>query len=130
MSQALDLSRLAPAQLVDALLPTMFAASAPANVIAEFEDALSSFHPVGLRAMARACAADLTDVVRTIRLPTLVMTGEDDTRAGLGVATELHEAIPGSELVVLPGAGHVCNIDAAEPFNATLRRFLEAHPPR
>ena len=124
LNQALDLSRLPPHQLVDALLPTMFAESAPLNVVAEFGRALASFHPAGLRAMARACAENLSDVVATIRVPTLLVYGDEDTRAPSGVAANLHEAIPGSELVLLRGAGHVCNVDAAEAFNSSLRGFI------
>jgi pimeloyl-ACP methyl ester carboxylesterase len=130
LEQALALSCLSGRDLVDALLPTMFATSAPPDVIAGFTDALASFHPAGLRSMARACTEDLTDVVATIRLPTLLVYGAEDTRAPTRVAAELHASIPGSELVVLPKAGHVCNVDAAEPFNATLRRFLRKHPSR
>ena len=77
--------------------------------------------------MARACTEDLSAVLPTIRVPTLLVYGEEDMRAPAGVAALLHDQIPGSELVLLPGAGHVCNIDAAEPFNAVLRRFLQRH---
>jgi pimeloyl-ACP methyl ester carboxylesterase len=130
LDQALALSRLSSRKLVDALLPTMFATSASPDVIAGFAEALASFHPAGLRSMARACTADLTEVVSTIRLPTLLVYGAEDTRAPARVAAELHDSIAGSELVVLPRAGHVCNVDAAELFNATLRRFLRQHPAR
>jgi pimeloyl-ACP methyl ester carboxylesterase len=34
--------------------------------------------------------------------------------------------IPGATLVVLPGAGHVCNIEAPEAFDRAVRRFLHA----
>ncbi len=127
LDQALELSHLAPGELVDALLPTMFGASAPPHVIDAYAASLASFHPAGLRAMARACTEDLTDVLETIRLPTLLVYGEDDSRAPAGVAADLHTAIPHAELVQLPGAGHVCHVDAVEPFNAALRRFLQAH---
>ena len=130
LDQALELSRLAPEELVDALLPTMFAASAPTHRVSDFADSLASFHPAGLRAMARACTEDLTDVLETIRLPTLVVHGEEDTRSPAAVAAALHEAIAGSELIELPGAGHVCNVDAVEPFNRALGRFLRAHSER
>ena len=128
LDQALALSRLAPEKLVEELLPTMFAASAPLDVVTGFSDSLALFHPAGLRAMARACAEDLTDVLATIRLPTLLVYGEEDTRAPAGVAEKLHDAIPDSQLVQLAGAGHVCNVDAAEPFNAALRKFLSEQP--
>ncbi len=127
LNQALELSQLEPAKLVDALLPTMFADGAPPDVIVGYERSLVSFHPIGLRAMAYACTEDLTDVLQTIRLPTLLIYGENDTRAPEGVAEDLHRAIPQSELVKLVGAGHVCNVDAAGAFNQTLRRFLQEH---
>jgi pimeloyl-ACP methyl ester carboxylesterase len=72
--------------------------------------------------MARAVTEDLTDALRSVRLPTLLLYGEDDTRAPPGVATRIHDALPGSELVQLQGAGHVCNVDASGSFNAHLRR--------
>lgn len=127
LEQALELSNLAPEALVDSLLPTMFSESAPARVVAEYADALASFHPVGLRAMARACTEDLTDVLQRIRLPTLLVYGEEDGRAPAHVASVLHEAIADSVLVQLPAAGHVCNVDAAEPFNRVLGGFLREH---
>jgi pimeloyl-ACP methyl ester carboxylesterase len=40
------------------------------------------------------------------------------------VAEDLHAAIPGSTLVVLSDAGHICNIEAPEAFNRTVRSFL------
>jgi len=46
---------------------------------------------------------------------------------GRGLMAEaLHAAIPNSELVLLPDVGHQCNLEAPEPFNAELRRFLHA----
>jgi pimeloyl-ACP methyl ester carboxylesterase len=129
LDQALALSRQRPEELVDALLPTMFSPSAPAAVVEDFARSLASFHPPGLRAMARACTEDVSDVLATIRLPTLLVYGEEDTRAPSRVSDALHAAIEGSELVMLPNAGHVCNVDAVEPFNAVLRRFLLAHRP-
>ncbi|HKN90245.1 MAG TPA: alpha/beta hydrolase [Acidimicrobiia bacterium] len=52
------------------------------------------------------------------------MYGDKDVRAPLTVAEDLHAAISGSTLVVLSGAGHVCNIDAPDEFNSAVRRFL------
>ena len=42
----------------------------------------------------------------------------------MAVAEDLHTAIPGSTLVVLPDAGHVCNVEAPEAFNQAVRGFL------
>jgi pimeloyl-ACP methyl ester carboxylesterase len=83
-----------------------------------------AFHPAGFRAMARASAEDLRGALPGIDVPTLLVYGDSDVRAPLTVAESLHAAISGSTLVVLPGAGHVCNIEAPEPFNAVVRAFL------
>lgn len=129
LDQAVELSRLSPDELVDALAPTMFTPDAPADVTQGFAESLRSFHPQGLRAMARAVTEDLTDALGSIHLPTLLVYGEHDTRAPAGVADKIQNAIPGSQLVQLLGAGHVCNVDASERFNAHLRRFIQNHAP-
>jgi pimeloyl-ACP methyl ester carboxylesterase len=74
--------------------------------------------------MARASAEDLRSVLAHISVPTLLVYGDRDVRAPLTVAEDLHAAIPGSTLVVLPDAGHVCNIEAPEEFNRAVRIFL------
>jgi len=42
----------------------------------------------------------------------------------LSVAEEMHSKIPDSILVVIPEVGHQSNIEAADLFNAEVRRFL------
>ena len=59
-----------------------------------------------------------------VAVPTLLLCGDRDLRAPLDVARELHAGIAGSKLVMIPGAGHACNIDAPERFNAEVRAFL------
>ena len=57
-------------------------------------------------------------------MPTLLVHGDRDVRAPLPVARHLAASIPGSTLVVLPDAGHVCNIEAPAAFNQAVRTFL------
>jgi pimeloyl-ACP methyl ester carboxylesterase len=125
LAQALALSELSPDELVSTLLPTMFSEGTPKGTIEAFGESLREFHPVGFRAMARAAAEDLRDALPTIEVPTLLVYGERDSRAPLAVARRLESAIAGSELVVLRGAGHVCNLEEPELFNEHMRRFLK-----
>ena len=74
--------------------------------------------------MARAAAEDLRSALPRIDVPTLLVYGDQDERAPLNVAEDLHRSISGSELVVLSGAGHACNIEAADRFNNAVRDFL------
>lgn len=124
LDQALALSELAPDKLVDTLLPTMFAPSTRPELVEAFGEAIRQFHPAGFRAMARASAEDIREALPLIAVPTLLVYGDQDIRAPLTVAYALKAAIADSTLVVFPGAGHVCNIDAADDFNTSVRAFL------
>lgn len=70
-------------------------------------------------------ALDLTDRLSAIRVPTLVVVGEDDPGTPVAAARAIHEQIAGSELVILPSAYHLSNIEQAEAFNAAVLGFLE-----
>ena len=124
LRQALALADGTPEAFVGALLPTMFSVAMPDETVADFRASMQAFHPRGFRAMALASAEDVRDVLPTIDVPTLLVYGERDVRAPLAVAEGLHSAIPDSRLVVLPGVGHVCNVEAPDDFNAAIRDFL------
>jgi pimeloyl-ACP methyl ester carboxylesterase len=124
LQQALVLADLSSDEFVGALLPTMFSETTPAESVDEFGASMLAFHPAGFRAMARASAEDLRDVLPNIKVPTLLVYGDKDVRAPLSVAEDLHVAIPGSTLGVLPDTGHLCNIEAPEEFNRVVGNFL------
>jgi proline iminopeptidase len=59
-----------------------------------------------------------------VRRPTLVIVGEYDRTTTPRAARVLHEGIPGSELFVVPDAGHMSFVEAPDPYLNTVRRFL------
>lgn len=106
---------------------TLFVSSVPADVVAEMTEIAMDLHPAGLRAMSNAFAdADLRDVLTEIDVPTLLIYGDLDQRSPLPVGEDLHARIPGSQLVVIPGVGHVLNLEAPERFSDEVRSFLRA----
>lgn len=127
LSQALALSQLSADEFVDALLPTMFATPPPAAEAERFVASMRAFHPVGFRAMARASAEDLRGLLASIDIPTLIVHGDQDIRAPRPVAERLRAGITNAELTVLPGVGHVCNLERSTQFDATLRHWLHRH---
>lgn len=76
----------------------------------------------GLRGMAER--PDSTPLLSTITVPTLVLVGEDDKATPVESSRKMAAAIPGTDLVIIPGAGHVSNIEQADAFNAALLMFL------
>ena len=124
LRQALTLADGAPEAFVGALLPTMFSKTMPPETVDAFRASMEAFHPRGFRAMARASAEDVRDVLPQLDVPTLLVYGDRDMRAPLTVAEPLQAAIRGSRLIVLPDAGHLCSIEAPNEFNDAVRTFL------
>ena len=62
------------------------------------------------------------DEVSSIQAPTLVLAGEHDP--ALAAVRVTHQRIAHSRLVILPGAGHLSNLDAPEAFEAAVLAFL------
>ncbi|MFZ2051418.1 MAG: alpha/beta fold hydrolase [Solirubrobacteraceae bacterium] len=83
---------------------------------------------IGLANTARLVVAQhdahVFDSLQGIAVPTLVVVGARDT-SFLSAADCMAAKIPGARKVVLEGAGHAANIDAAEAFNTVIREFLE-----
>jgi len=71
-------------------------------------------------------AADdgLSDELRSISVPTLVVVGNQDILTPRGDSEELAELIPTAELVVISGAAHGLMVEHASTFNRVLGDFL------
>ncbi len=67
---------------------------------------------------------DYRDRLERIRVPTLFMCGEHDPAANPDYIRPMREAVPGAELVVIPDAGHISNMENPEFFNRGLTDFL------
>ncbi len=68
---------------------------------------------------------DSTPDLPKIDLPTLVIHGHDDQLIPVKEAELMAGAIPDSEMVVMPGAGHLPNLEWPDVFNEVVREFLE-----
>ncbi len=78
-----------------------------------------------LKAMAAFGSTDFREDLPAVTVPTLVLHGGSDAIVPLeGSGARTHAAIPHSELVVLAGAPHGCNVSDADQFNAALLAFL------
>lgn len=109
--------------------PGLFSPAAPPQLVEELRriavDNSGRAHPGGYRAMAHSMAeADLREVLPLIRVPTLLLYGELDARSPLTVAETLRSSIPVAELVVIPGVGHVANLENPKAFNQEVRQFV------
>ncbi len=65
----------------------------------------------------------LLDKLPAIGVPTLIICGENDDSM-VEASRRMHEHIAGSELVIIPGAGHTPQFERAPEFNRVLAEFL------
>ena len=65
------------------------------------------------------------DRISGIKIPTLIMVGEDDPGTPVSASEAMHERITGSKLVILPSARHLSNVEQTDPFNGALLKFLK-----
>mgnify|MGYP001206554805 CR=1 FL=1 len=73
----------------------------------------------------RPTIGELEPRLRTLRLPTLVVLGDEDD-ACIDGSLILKRAIPNAGLLMLPCAGHTINSEEPAAFNAALADFLAA----
>jgi len=80
--------------------------------------------PLFVRLLASAAGHDATGHLPEVRAPALVLAGEKDTFTPVRLSVAMHQAIPGSELLVLPGGTHVALLDQPEACRERIERFL------
>ena len=96
-----------------------------------FEDLMQSVAAVRekpyLKTLEASVAQDRASPLEDIRAPTLVVAGSEDSVYPLPIARDMARRIPGAELAVIEGAGHLVNLEQPERFNDIVLAFLRRH---
>lgn len=112
------------------LVPGMIGTDCVPDAAAQATDLMRRVSPATYRAALHALMGfDRRAALGAIAVPTLVIAGERDTAAPLTVMERLAARIPDAELIVLPGAGHLANLEQPAAFNGALLAFLHRHFP-
>lgn len=77
------------------------------------------------QSMALRDRDDRQEVLRQVRVPALILCGREDRLCPMERHLLMHELIPGSQLAVIEGAGHLPTLEAPVKTNAALARWLE-----
>jgi 3-oxoadipate enol-lactonase len=80
----------------------------------------------GTRAVGGLIARpDVSAFLGDVRIPTLIVAGEEDRAIPPEESRKMHAGIAGSELLIVPGAGHAVTIEQPEAVNQALDLFLK-----
>lgn len=108
--------------------PNLLSPGAAPALVAEVEVMIRELHPAGYRAMVLALdAADTRAVLPVVAVPALVMWGEHDRVTPRPEAEVLRTGIPGAAFEIIPGAGHLSNLEQPDAFNRAVTAFLDRH---
>lgn len=68
--------------------------------------------------------------LESLPVPVLILSGEYDLPGRRHAAQQLAARLPDAELAVIPGAGHLPNLDAPDTYSKLCRGFITRHSPR
>jgi 3-oxoadipate enol-lactonase len=106
---------------------TLLSSKSSDDALAQLVDSLCQLHKESyLKAIEASLMMPAHTRLGEIEVPTLVIVGEDDQLTPPSDARAIVQEIAGAELLVVPDAGHLVNIEAPAEFNAAVRRFLLA----
>lgn len=114
------------AAVAEQMLPKLLSAQADAAVRDEVRKIAAANDRAGVAAALRAMAArpDSTPDLATITVPTLIIVGAEDVLTPPAEARAMHAAIANSQLLEIPQAGHLANLEAPDAFSTAIEEFV------
>jgi pimeloyl-ACP methyl ester carboxylesterase len=118
-----------PLGVFDEMRPKLFGKTTQAErrgVVEEGKWMVESQSPAAVAGAIRAMLdrPDSAPLLASIRVPTLVLVGDEDTMTPPSESERMHDGIAGSTLVRIPRAGHLSNLEDPAAFNAAVGTFL------
>lgn len=116
---------------VDAMLPNLISPTTRrehSEIEARLREIAESIEPETIVRALEGLAGrpDSTELLPTITVPALVLHGAEDATVPVDESRAMAERIPGAELRIIDGAGHLPMVEQPEAFDAELVRFSEA----
>ena len=116
--------------VADALLPKLVCDSTRSSKPAVVENLRTQITSSSVEAIVGALDAlmtrpDSTPMLPTLRIPILIVVGAQDAITPPPLSEQMHHDIPGSQLVVIPDAGHMSNMEQPTAFNDAFGSFLD-----
>ncbi len=116
------------AAIADEMLPKLLSREADAEVVAFVRRTIEAVPATAIDAALAAMMArpDSTADLARMSIPTLVVVGEEDEVTPLAEAERMQTRLPRARLAVIPGAGHLANVERPHQFSQALHDFLVA----
>lgn len=125
VAQEVEAKGLGP--LAETMLPKLLAPDAPADVKTRVDQMMRAQSPAATAAASRGMAlrTDGRDILSRFGGPCLVVVGELDAITPVEKAKAMAALMPQATVSVIPGAGHLPNLERPDEFHKAVGAFLE-----
>jgi len=104
---------------------SLLGSQARPGALAEVQESLGRLREHSyLKALEASVLQDRATPLENIRVPTLVVAGDEDRVLPVAMTRAMAARIPRAELVLMPGAGHFPNLEQPERFNQIVLDFI------
>lgn len=116
-----------PAAAAPAVLSSLVGPNG-AHVVPEAVEAMSRVPLAGLLdSLSTISSHDTRSILGSLALPTLILVGELDDETPIAYSEALRNLIPGARMLVIPGVGHLLNLEAPDHVNAAIAEHWFGH---
>ncbi len=120
-----------PAAIADQIVSKLLGSKTMANNPAIVARVRTMIEGNGAEGIARALLGmaerpDSTPLLAGIRCQTLIVVGEDDSLTPPSEAELMAKSVAGAQLAIIPGVGHLPNLELPQEFNRVVRAFLSS----
>ena len=114
-----------PRDIAPIVARALMGARATEAHLQQLVDSISNLHKESyIKAIEASTYYDRSAALEDIRVPTLLLYGSDDCLNRPELGREISAKIAGARFLEIPGAGHLCNIEAPAEFNDAVLTFL------
>ena len=111
--------------MAEARVDILLAQPASPRVRREVVETMARIDPAAYCIGAQAVwLADQRDRAQQVRVPTLILCGDQDLVTPPELSNDLLDLVPEARLQLILGAGHISNLERADEFNAAVEEFL------
>jgi 3-oxoadipate enol-lactonase len=116
------------AAMAEARVDILLAQPADPVVRRDVVETMSRIDPAAYRIGAEAVwLADQRGRANQIEVPTLVLVGDQDLITPPDLSNDLVDLIPGAQMQLICGAGHISNLERPDKFNSAVAEFIGAN---
>lgn len=117
------------AKFAEARAPVILGSAAPDAAIARSRAVMSKIPVTGYQKMVEVMAeANLAPLLPNIKVPAMVIAGDEDPVVPIDAARAVADALPEAEFVLADGGvGHFLSLEQPERFRGLLETFLKKH---